>query len=169
MIQERPGKTVFRYWQEGPGFDRNLNTIKAIQASIDYIHNNPVQRKLCKRAIDWKWSSARRFLFPEAPIDPDLPHIHGLPAEFWDGLAGKWTDGAEVSSIKRNGSGQGATRTWTQVATGAVVDDRPDSALGKPVAHISRKVVQEFARATPPTLIPLLVPLTQLISTILST
>ena len=92
MIQERPGKTVFRYWQEGPGFDRNLNTVKAILASINYIHNNPVQRKLCKRAIDWKWSSARKFLSPEAPVDTDLPHIHGLPAEFWNGLAGTWTD-----------------------------------------------------------------------------
>jgi putative transposase len=92
MIRERPGKTVFRYWQEGPGFDRNLQSVKAILASINYIHNNPVQRKLCKRAIDWKWSSARRFLLPEAPSDPDLPHIHGLPAEFWNGLNGKWTD-----------------------------------------------------------------------------
>jgi putative transposase len=91
-IQERPGKTVFRYWQEGPGFDRNLNTIKAILASIDYIHNNPVARKLCKQAIDWKWSSARKFLLPEAPVDPDVPHVHGQPAEFWNGLAGNWTD-----------------------------------------------------------------------------
>jgi REP element-mobilizing transposase RayT len=24
MVRERPGKIVFRYWQEGPGFDRNL-------------------------------------------------------------------------------------------------------------------------------------------------
>ena len=64
----------------------------AILASIDYIHNNPVQRKLCKRAIDWKWSSARKYLLPEAPLDSDLPQIHGLPAEFWDGVAGKWTE-----------------------------------------------------------------------------
>jgi putative transposase len=86
-IRERPGKQVFRYWQEGPGFDRNLNTARAILASINYLHHNPVQRKLCKKAVDWKWSSARRYLLPEAPLDPDLPHIHGLPAEFWAGLA----------------------------------------------------------------------------------
>lgn len=95
MIPERPGKkqaVVFRYWQEGPGFDRNLNTIQAILASIDYIHNNPVRRKLCKQAIDWKWSSARQYLLPESPVDPDLPKIHGLLAELWDGLVGKRTD-----------------------------------------------------------------------------
>jgi putative transposase len=89
-IRERPGKRVsevFRYWQEGPGFDRNLNTSKAILASIDYIHNNPVVRKLCKKAVDWKWSSARRHLLPQSPIDPDLPQIHGLPSEFWNAVA----------------------------------------------------------------------------------
>jgi putative transposase len=29
-INERPGKTVFRFWQEGPGYDRNLFTCKTI-------------------------------------------------------------------------------------------------------------------------------------------
>ena len=33
--RERPGKTTFRFWQEGPGFDRNLFTPEAIAASID--------------------------------------------------------------------------------------------------------------------------------------
>src|SRR5687767_2998440 len=32
------GRMVFRYWQKGPGFDRNLFTAAAVQASIDYIH-----------------------------------------------------------------------------------------------------------------------------------
>jgi putative transposase len=91
-IQERPGKRVFRYWQEGPGFDRNLYSVTAILASIDYIHNNPVIRKLCKRAVDWKWSSARRHLLPDAPIDPDLPTIHGLPADFWNLHAARQDD-----------------------------------------------------------------------------
>jgi putative transposase len=40
-VRERPGKFCFRFWQEGPGFDRNLFTADAIQASIDYIHHNP--------------------------------------------------------------------------------------------------------------------------------
>jgi putative transposase len=38
MVQERPGKTCFRFWQEGPGSDRNLFSPQAIEASIEYIH-----------------------------------------------------------------------------------------------------------------------------------
>ena len=78
-VRERPGKTCFRFWQEGPGFDRNLFTPAAIQASLDYIHNNPVQRGLCRRAVDWKWLSARYYLLdPPRQQFPELPGIHGL-------------------------------------------------------------------------------------------
>ena len=31
---------------------------KSIEMAIDDIHENPVRRGLCRRAIDWKWSSA---------------------------------------------------------------------------------------------------------------
>jgi hypothetical protein len=37
----RPGKMVFRFWQEGPAYDRNLQTQAAVLAAIDYIHLNP--------------------------------------------------------------------------------------------------------------------------------
>jgi putative transposase len=84
-VRERPNKTTFRFWQEGPGFDRNLFTPAAIMASLDYIHNNPVERGLCKRAIDWKWSSARFYLLdPPKQQFPHLPHIHGLPVTAFD-------------------------------------------------------------------------------------
>jgi putative transposase len=80
MIRTRPGRTCFRFWQEGGGFDRNLFTPEAIIASINYIHENPVKRGLCKKAIDWKWSSARWYLCdPPHQQDPDLPFIHGVP------------------------------------------------------------------------------------------
>lgn len=80
MIQERPGKTCFRFWQAGGGYDRNIFTLDAITASIDYIHNNPVQRRLCENATDWKWSSARYYLLePPRQQFRGLPHIHGLP------------------------------------------------------------------------------------------
>ena len=88
-VRERPGKEVFRYWQEGPGFDRNLYMRKAILAAIDYLHNNPVKRQLVQQAVDWKWSSARCHLFPDAPRDCNLPMIHGLPADFWNDQAGR--------------------------------------------------------------------------------
>ncbi len=79
-VRERPGKTCFRFWQEGPGFDRNLFSPDAIASSLEYIHNNPVRRGLCGRDVDWKWSSARYYLdLPARQQHPDLPMIHGLP------------------------------------------------------------------------------------------
>ena len=79
-IRERPGRRVFRFWQEGPGFDRNLNTPAAVLASIDYIHRNPVTRGLVKQAADWRWSSARWFLSDGQHVDPELPKLHRLPS-----------------------------------------------------------------------------------------
>src|SRR5262245_33144976 len=29
-VRERPGKMVFRFWQEGPGYDRNLFAVKSV-------------------------------------------------------------------------------------------------------------------------------------------
>ena len=84
-IQERPGKIVFRFWQEGPGFDRNLWTVKAVTASLDYIHTNPVKRGLCHKARDWRWSSARFYEDGDQAPDPLLPKLTSLPCEFWDG------------------------------------------------------------------------------------
>ena len=86
-VRERPGKQAFRFWQEGPGFDRNLFTQLAILYSINYIHENPVKRGLCHNAVDWKWSSARFYLSepPRQQITP-LPFIHGLPPDAWDSL-----------------------------------------------------------------------------------
>lgn len=65
--------SCFRFWQEGPGFDRNLFSPEAITASMDYIHLNPVKRGLCEKATDWKWSSARFYL--GETTDPDLPTL----------------------------------------------------------------------------------------------
>jgi putative transposase len=33
-VCERPGKSCFRFWQEGPGYDRNLSTPEVIEAAI---------------------------------------------------------------------------------------------------------------------------------------
>ena len=79
MIRERPGRTVFRYWQEGPGYDRNLENERSVSAAIEYIHLNPVRRGLCQAAIQWRWSSARWYAFDGTPVDADLPTIHGPP------------------------------------------------------------------------------------------
>ena len=81
-IRERPDVEVFRFWQEGSGYDRNLHTAQAVLASIDYLHMNPVRRRLAESAAEWKWSSARHYL--KAEHDPDLPTITKLSASFLD-------------------------------------------------------------------------------------
>jgi len=56
----REGKRIRRrFWQPGGGYDRNVTSIEALRAMIDYIHANPVRRGLATRAEDWEWSSAR--------------------------------------------------------------------------------------------------------------
>ncbi len=81
-VRERPGKTCFRFWQEGGGYDRNLFEAESIEACIDYIHMNPVNKRLCQKAVDWKWSSARWYL--NAEQDDDLPTITGPAPELFD-------------------------------------------------------------------------------------
>lgn len=82
-VRERPGKESFRFWQEGPGYDRNLQNSLTVQNSIDYIHLNPVRRNLVAQARLWKWSSARFYESGGTEIDLDLPRITFLPAAFW--------------------------------------------------------------------------------------
>lgn len=82
-IRQRPNVQCFRYWQEGPGYDRNLYSEEAVLAAIDYLHQNPVRRNLVPRAVDWRWSSARWYADPTAPRDEALPQLHPIPAEWW--------------------------------------------------------------------------------------
>lgn len=46
----------------------------------NYIHMNPVCRKLCRTAADWRWSSARWYLSGGRAVDPLLPTVHGVPS-----------------------------------------------------------------------------------------
>ena len=88
-VRERPGKFCFRFWQEGPGFDRNIFSAQAVEASINYLHENPVKRGLCKRAVDWKWSSAR---FHESGTkNDDLPKLT-RPDPSWFDRSGVQTE-----------------------------------------------------------------------------
>jgi putative transposase len=82
-IRQRPGITTFRFWQEGAGYDLNLTSAKAILASIDYVHLNPVRRKLCAAAIDWRWSSARWYQSEGKDVDLSLPTLTAFPAGFF--------------------------------------------------------------------------------------
>lgn len=82
-VRERPGVHVFRFWQEGPGYDRNLQTAQSVLASLDYLHQNPVVRGLCQEVVDWKWSSARFYASEGQMIDAELPTIHPIPGELF--------------------------------------------------------------------------------------
>jgi putative transposase len=52
------GKAMFRFWQHGGGFDRNLWNAKAIHDSIKYIEANPVRRGLVSSPEGYCWSSS---------------------------------------------------------------------------------------------------------------
>jgi putative transposase len=80
-VKQRPGVTCFRYWQEGPGYDRNLDRATSVEAAIEYIHQNPVRRNLCTTILDWKWSSARRH--HDLSTDDTLPKLTRLPPHFF--------------------------------------------------------------------------------------
>lgn len=87
-VQERPGRSVFRFWQEGAGYDRNVSTAAAVQHAINYLHMNPVRRGLCSKAIGWHWSSARYYASEGREVADDLPKITPLSAEYWQTLEG---------------------------------------------------------------------------------
>jgi putative transposase len=72
-------RPTVRHFHE-PGFDRNLFSPDAISSSLAYIHNNPVSRGRCRRAVDRKWSSARYYLGqPPHQQWPGPPRIAGVP------------------------------------------------------------------------------------------
>ncbi len=63
MTDRQPnGKTSIRFWQRGGGYDRNLWLPAHIWETIDYIHANPVRRRLCDSPANWTWSSACNYL-----------------------------------------------------------------------------------------------------------
>lgn len=51
-------KDIFRFWQAGPGYDRNINSKEELYEKIDYIHNNPVKSGIVSTPAEWPWSSA---------------------------------------------------------------------------------------------------------------
>jgi putative transposase len=84
MLDEQPnGKRAYRFWQRGGGYDRNVFTAEELWEKIDYIHSNPVRRKLVVRAVEWEWSSAADYAKVRVGRPPlevenrDLPWVTG--------------------------------------------------------------------------------------------
>ncbi|MCO6046928.1 transposase [Aeoliella sp. ICT_H6.2] len=84
-VRQRPGKTTFRFWQEGPGYDRNIRSAEALQGSIEYIHLNPVRRGLVDKAIEYPWSSARWYAAEGPEQDVRLPRLSAVPPDWFAG------------------------------------------------------------------------------------
>jgi len=53
------------FWQRGGGYDRNIVSRSVLVDSVNYIHDNPVRRKLVESPTDWEWSSARQWVSNE--------------------------------------------------------------------------------------------------------
>lgn len=51
-------REVFKFWQAGPGYDRNITSKDELFEKILYMHRNPVRRGLVLNPQEWKWSSA---------------------------------------------------------------------------------------------------------------
>jgi len=52
-------RKVFRFWLPGGGHDHNVLRERTLREVVDYVHNNPVRRRLVQNPTDWVWSSAR--------------------------------------------------------------------------------------------------------------
>ena len=78
ITRKRGKKTERLFWQSGGGFDRNVTEPETLLKMIDYIHLNPVRRRLCENPEDWKWSSAAWYV-----SGGDVPiRVDSVPAEW---------------------------------------------------------------------------------------
>ena len=65
-------RIVYRFWQPGGGYDRNLFDMEKIKSAIEYIEFNPVRRGLVTDPTDWEWSSSRaRNGYKDIPLQID--------------------------------------------------------------------------------------------------
>jgi len=72
LARKRGSRVEYLFWQSGGGYDRNVTDGSTLLRMIDYIHENPVRKKLVVQASDWKWSSAAWYEDGSAvPLMPD--------------------------------------------------------------------------------------------------
>ena len=50
---------VLRFWQTGPGYDKNIWDMEKAVEKARYCHRNPVTRRLVTSPEQWRWSSFR--------------------------------------------------------------------------------------------------------------
>ena len=52
----------YRFWQDGGGYDRNIESHEELVRFVNYVHNNPVKEGLVETPEAWHWSSASEWL-----------------------------------------------------------------------------------------------------------
>jgi len=75
-------RTYRRFWQAGPGQDRNIYDPAAAHEIIEYVHDNPVRRGLVSQPEDWPWSSAAEWAGRTGVVlnvDRTIPPITQFP------------------------------------------------------------------------------------------
>ena len=58
-VTPRAGHGLYRFWQAGPGFDKNIWDMALAVEKAQYCHRNPVKRNLVRDPVQWPWSSFR--------------------------------------------------------------------------------------------------------------
>ena len=56
-----------RVWQRG-GYDMNIWSHKKLLEKLNYMHNNPVRRRLVSQPAEWPWSSWRFYYWEDSSI-----------------------------------------------------------------------------------------------------
>ena len=107
ITRVRGGRTERLFWQSGGGYDRNLIETRTVAATIDYVHQNPVWRRLVLRAEEWRWSSAGWFEGRgRNPLRPDRIPRNGPSSESHGnrGLEGETTSHPAAKRVHCNAS-----------------------------------------------------------------
>ena len=66
-VQRKDEPDIFRIWEPGGGYDRNIRNVKAAWRQIHYIHRNPVTAGLVGKPEEWQYSSAGAYLETAIP------------------------------------------------------------------------------------------------------
>jgi putative transposase len=77
----RDGVRRFALWQRRC-YDHNVRSEESLCSKVEYCHNNPVARRLVRRAEDWRWSSCQFYAgVSEVPLKMDGIVARDISAE----------------------------------------------------------------------------------------
>ncbi len=63
---------MYRFWQAGGGYDRNISNTETISKAVRYIHYNPVRRGLTDSPESWYYCSASAWQGGKGPLEIDF-------------------------------------------------------------------------------------------------